>query len=366
MGKLVALVVVAVLVVVSAPIALVALVGGDSPSWGARCAGGGPIEAVLATIRELESSGRYDLPPGPGGASGAYQYIGPTWQTWATRTGIDTVAYPEAWLAPPAVQDQVAAVNVTAILADTGGDVTLIGPVWYIGHVPTGDEWDRVPLPAAGNTLTPRAYQARWLQIFARLNPNSAVAVPPSTTLPSTTSTPTAPGTDTTTTAPTAGCGLASSGWSLPLDGLPADAYLRPHHDYPAIDLPVATGSAVHAIHAGTVTRAGGWAGTCSPDTSDCPDICGLGVVVLDATDPTVEWTYCHLTHTDTTTGNQVAAGTVLGQSGNTGRSTGPHLHIGVRIRGTSACPQPLLYAIATNRTAIPDPTTLPTSGCVT
>jgi Peptidase family M23 len=256
--------------------------------------------------------------------------------------------------------------NVEAILADVAGDVSLVGVVWYLGHTPVDAEWDAVPMPEAGNTLTPRQYQARWMAIFAAHNPTAAtaaLAVTPSTT----TSTMVASGPEGTAPATmSAGsvCGVVRDGWSLPLDGLAPDLYLRPHHDYPAADLPVATGSAVHAIHAGVVTRAGGWGGNCYPDATGCPDICGIGVVVTDAANAAVEWTYCHLTTSAVTVGATVAAGDVIGRSGNTGHSSGPHLHVGIRVRGTSVCPQPLLYALAATAALLPDPMSLPTSGC--
>jgi hypothetical protein len=38
---------------------------------------------------------------------------------------------------------------------------------WYLGHVPVGAEWDTVPA-VGGNTLTPREYQARWLEVYSK------------------------------------------------------------------------------------------------------------------------------------------------------------------------------------------------------
>ena len=39
---------------------------------------------------------------------------------------------------------------------------------WYIGHAPTAEEWDTVP-PVGANVLTPREYQARWLDVYGQL-----------------------------------------------------------------------------------------------------------------------------------------------------------------------------------------------------
>lgn len=43
---------------------------------------------------------------------------------------------------------------------------------------------------------------------------------------------------------------------------------------------------------------------------------------------------YAHLNATDMQAGKQVRAGDVIGACGNTGRSTGPHLHLGLKQHG--------------------------------
>ena len=117
------------------------------------------LGAILATIRTLESGGDYSAESSSSTASGAYQFVDTTWAGYG--------GYARAKDAPPSVQDAAALELANRILAANNGDVSTVPVSWYLGHVPVGDEWDTVPaLP--GNTLTPREYQARWLQIYSK------------------------------------------------------------------------------------------------------------------------------------------------------------------------------------------------------
>ncbi|HET8683038.1 MAG TPA: M23 family metallopeptidase [Micromonosporaceae bacterium] len=138
--------------------------------------------------------------------------------------------------------------------------------------------------------------------------------------------------------------------FSLPVpDGaLPRSEYDDPHHDYPAIDLPVPTGTPAYAVRAGTVVRIN--------DSS-----CGLGIN-LTGTDSAV-YTYCHLSAWSVAHGAAVGPGQQVGLTGNTGNSTGPHLHFGIRTGTTRRCPQAFLLAIYDGLTP-PAATSLPTTGC--
>jgi hypothetical protein len=131
---------------------------------------------ILFTIRFVESSGRYDAPPNRGNASGAYQYIASTWNNHR--------GFPHAYLAPPEVQDERALADVQAILARWKGDVSMVPVIWYYPKAATDPTlMDQVPVPSAGNRLTVREYQHRWLNVFAYVTGNiikyGLEAVPP-------------------------------------------------------------------------------------------------------------------------------------------------------------------------------------------
>ena len=55
---------------------------------------------------------------------------------------------------------------------------------------------------------------------------------------------------------------------------------------------------------------------------------------------------YCHLSRIDKIKGQQVEGGVVLGRSGNTGRSTGPHLHFAIMLRDEKIDPKRFLRLI--------------------
>ncbi len=130
----------------------------EQPEEGIAPAIPAELGAILATIRQLESGGDYAAQARTSTASGAYQFVNGTWNGFG--------GYARAADAPPAVQDAAAVQLATSILNTNGGNVAAIPLVWYIGHVPVGDEMDTVPA-APGNVLTPREYQTRWLRIYA-------------------------------------------------------------------------------------------------------------------------------------------------------------------------------------------------------
>jgi hypothetical protein len=87
------------------------------------------------------------------------------------------------------------------------------------------------------------------------------------------------------------------------------------------LDLGVLEGTPVKAAAAGTVNRA-------------CMDGSGYGNHVRIQHDEDSVTLYAHLSTMKVKVGQQVKAGQVIGLSGNTGNSTGPHLHFEVRMPG--------------------------------
>lgn len=91
------------------------------------------------------------------------------------------------------------------------------------------------------------------------------------------------------------------------------------------IDIAVNTGTPVRASAQGRVTFAG-WNG-------------GYGYLVIVDHGNNVETRYAHLSRIAVKVGQYVSRGTVIGYSGNTGNSTGPHLHFEIRYKGQAVNP---------------------------
>jgi murein DD-endopeptidase MepM/ murein hydrolase activator NlpD len=94
---------------------------------------------------------------------------------------------------------------------------------------------------------------------------------------------------------------------------------------HPGIDIAVAIGNLVRASGGATVAQAG-----------EDPEY-GL-YVLLDHSDG-YQSMYGHLSRSLVAPGARVVPGQVIGLTGNTGRSTAPHLHFEIRLRGQSLDP---------------------------
>ena len=306
----------------------------------------GRLGVILATIRTLESGGDYTARARGASAAGAYQYITSTWRHWAVEADVSTELYPTADTAPPHIQDRVAGVNVTAILALHDNTVDVVPILWYYpAAFGDADLMDRVPRPDAGNRLTVREYQTRWLRTY-----NDKLAATGETTA-------------------TCGSTDVTGEWALPLprEVLTAEMLTAPHHTYPAIDLLVPEGTAIYAITGGRVERVTTWSGNwwrsgCSGShpPAEC-NTCGVGVTIQHPSG--LRHTYCHNVRNHVALGDEIAPGQHIGDSGDTGRSGSPHLHLELRIGGKRHCPQPLLASLYDQADGVSQPD-LPTAGC--
>jgi hypothetical protein len=121
------------------------------------------VEKILATIRTRESGGNYGIPH-PNGmpsqtASGAYAFTNDSWRGLTKKYNIGT-EYSSAYLAPPPIQDAVAAKYVEEILQKAGGDVSKVPLAWYTGNIQGKMSAKAL---AINNGMTPQAYQAKWM-----------------------------------------------------------------------------------------------------------------------------------------------------------------------------------------------------------
>jgi len=89
------------------------------------------------------------------------------------------------------------------------------------------------------------------------------------------------------------------------------------------IDLRASTGMPIYAPASGTVAM-----------VMNNNQTCGNGVVIQHANGYSTK--YCHLSIVSVKHGQQLSAGCMIGRVGNTGRSTGPHLHYAVYKDGMS------------------------------
>ncbi|GAB2573732.1 hypothetical protein GCM10027168_03410 [Streptomyces capparidis] len=115
---------------------------------------------------------------------------------------------------------------------------------------------------------------------------------------------------------------VSSSGWTRPVNGYSlsagyAQSGARWSAKHSGQDFAVPTGTPVRAVHAGVVVTAG-WGGAY-----------GNNIVVRHANGLYSQ--YAHLSRIAVAPGQHVGVNQEMGRSGNTGNSTGPHLHFEIR-----------------------------------
>ena len=152
--------------------------------------------------------------------------------------------------------------------------------------------------------------------------------------------------------------GQTTGGFSLPLERKWYDEhkvwFTKTHHSgSPASDIPVPTGTPVFSMTSGKIIKA--------------PNQGGYGIgVTIDAGNGVII-NYGHGSDGGSIDGakegDTVEAGALIMHSASTGRSTGPHLHVDIRVNGKMVCPQTWFVAVAENQ-PIPRFEDLPSSGC--
>ncbi|MCK9900638.1 peptidase M23 [Parafrankia colletiae] len=107
--------------------------------------------------------------------------------------------------------------------------------------------------------------------------------------------------------------------WVRPIEARITQGFGGSNHHI-GVDFGATHGTPIHAAHRGTVIYAG-W------ET-------GYGNFVQIMHENNVVTSYGHLSRIDVRLGQEVATGQQIGLEGNTGKSTGPHLHFEVRLNG--------------------------------
>jgi murein DD-endopeptidase MepM/ murein hydrolase activator NlpD len=95
----------------------------------------------------------------------------------------------------------------------------------------------------------------------------------------------------------------------------------HPGSPHGGVDFPAPTGTLVHAAQKGRVVLA--------------EELYFSGNTVIVDHGFGIYTFYCHFSEIDAKVGDEVAAGTILGKVGATGRVTGPHLHWGLEVQHT-------------------------------
>lgn len=102
----------------------------------------------------------------------------------------------------------------------------------------------------------------------------------------------------------------------------------RANRFHTGVDYPAATGTPVVAAASGRVTFAGYSAG-------------GWGNLIVLSHGNGTRTLYAHLSRVGVRLGQYVGVGRPIGRVGSSGKSTGPHLHFEVRVRGAAVDPLP-------------------------
>ena len=125
--------------------------------------------------------------------------------------------------------------------------------------------------------------------------------------------------------------------WPLAAHTITAGWYYSDGKLHRAIDLRAAVGTPVCAAEDGTVDWVQTWDGRSTSGDQSYGNL--VRIRHADYNGGKLQTLYAHLQRVTVKNGQAVREGEVIGYSGNTGNSTGPHLHFEVRLNGTRCNP---------------------------
>ena len=125
--------------------------------------------------------------------------------------------------------------------------------------------------------------------------------------------------------------------WPLAAHTITAGWYYSDGKLHRAIDLRAAVGTPVYAAEDGTVDWVQTWNGHSTSGDQSYGNL--VRIRHADYNGGKLQTLYAHLKESKVKYGQAVKEGELIGYSGNTGNSTGPHLHFEVRLNGTRCNP---------------------------
>ena len=125
--------------------------------------------------------------------------------------------------------------------------------------------------------------------------------------------------------------------WPLATHTITAGWYYSDGKLHRAIDLRAAVGTPVYAAEDGTVDWVQAWDGHSTSGDQSYGNL--VRIRHTDYNGGKLQTLYAHLKESKVKYGQAVKEGELIGYSGNTGNSTGPHLHFEVRLNGTRCNP---------------------------
>lgn len=208
------------------------------------------------------------------------------------------------------------------------GDTLVILPITGVRHIVKSQE-TLASIAKKYGAETPEQVEAMVSDIVAYnrlasasdISVNSTVVIPGGVMHTATVAAPAAKaGAPTRTTTTASASGAAGGGFVHPVPGAVRTQGI---HGYNAVDLAAAAGTPIRAAAAGEVivARSSGWNG-------------GYGNYVVIKHANGTQTLYAHMSTVSVGVGTQVSSGQTIGGVGNTGQSTGSHLHF--EVRGTS------------------------------